>query len=443
MNMQTSLQGIARKASREPKHRFQDMSRLLSVANLQWCWSFLKKDAAPGVDKVDYYRYQENLLENIESLVDRLKKGTYKAKLVRRKWIPKGRDKQRPLGIPAIEDKLVQMAVKQILQAIYEEDFLDCSFGYRPKLGPLDAVRVLTQTLQFGKVGYVVEADIKGFFDNIDHQWMIKMLEERIDDRPFLRLIGKWLKAGILEEDGKVTNPMTGTPQGGIVSPVLANVYLHYALDLWVEKCIKRHCEGEAKLIRYCDDFVCMFQFRKDAEEFYKCLNGRLEKFRLEVAPEKTNIIQFSRFSKDDNKTFEFLSFEFRWGGSRKGKRIVKKRTSRKKLRASVANFTQWVKENRSKGLKYLIKTLNSKYRGYWNYYGVIGNYASLYTFYDQTQRILFKWLNRRSQRLSYNWNSFQQMLDTAGIETPRITEKIIGVTNYCGGQIRCQYESE
>lgn len=434
MTMQTSLQGIARKASNDPKHRFQDLSGLLSAANLQWCWSFLKKDAAPGVDKVDYYSYQENLLENIESLVDRLKKGTYKAKLVRRKWIPKGRDKLRPLGIPAIEDKLLQMAVKQILEAIYEADFLDCSFGYRPKLGPLDAVRELTQSLQFGKVGYVVEADIKGFFDNIDHHWMIKMLEERIDDKPFLWLIGKWLKAGILEEDGKVTNPTTGTPQGGIVSPVLANVYLHYALDLWFEKCIKRQCKGEAKLIRYCDDFVCMFQFRKEAEEFYKCLNSRLGKFHLEVAPEKTNIIQFSRFSKDDSKSFEFLSFEYRWGVSRKGKRVVKRRTSRKKLKASVANFNQWVKENRSKRLKHLIKTLNSKYRGYWNYYGVIGNYASLYDFYSQSKRILFKWLNRRSQRRSYNMDTFQQMLNTVGIETPRITEKIIGVTKYCGG---------
>ena len=424
MTMQTSLRGIAGKASNAPKHRFQDLSGLLSVENLQWCWTLLNKKAAPGVDEVDYYSYQENLLENIESLVDRLKRGTYKAKLVRRKWIPKGRDKQRPLGIPVIEDKLLQMAVKQILQAIYEEDFLDCSFGYRPTLGPLDAVRVLTQSLQFGKVGYVVEADIKGFFENIDHQWMIKMLEERIDDKPFLRLIGKWLKAGILEEDGKVTCPTTGTPQGGIVSPVLANIYLHYALDLWFGKRIKRHCDGEAKLIRYCDDFVCLFQFKKEAEEFYKSLNSRLGKFQLEVAPEKTNIIQFTRFSKDDSETFEFLGFEYRWGVSRKGKRIVKKRTSRKKLRASVANFKQWAKGNRNKRLKYLIKTLNSKYRGYWNYYGVIGNYASLYDFYSQSKKILFKWLNRRSQRLSYNWNSFQQMLDSKGIVTPRIKVK-------------------
>jgi len=426
MTMSTSLRGIANRALRKPNHRFQDLSRLLSAENLEWCWSFLNKKASPGVDKVDYYSYQKNLQDNIMSLVDRLKCGSYRAKLVRRKWIPKGRDKLRPLGIPVIEDKLLQMAVKQILEAIYEADFLDCSFGYRPKVGPLDAVKALTQMLQFGKVNYVVEADIKGFFDNIDHKWMIKMLEERIDDKRFLRLIGKWLKVGILEEDGAVKHPATGTPQGGIVSPVLANVYLHYALDLWFEKHIKLKCRGEAKLIRYCDDFECLFQFQDDAEAFYDGLKGRLGKFQLELAPEKTKVLRFSRFSKDDNTSFDFLSFEYRWGVSRNGKRIIKRRTSRKKLRASVINFTQWIKENRHIRLKQLIKTLNSKYRGYWNYYGVIGNYSSLYAFFNQSKKILFKWLNRRSQRLSYNWESFLQMLDSKGLVKPHITEKVV-----------------
>jgi len=428
--MSTSLQGIANRALREPQHRFQDLSRLLSAENLEWCWSFLNKKASPGVDEVDYYRYQENLRDNIATLVERLKGGTYKARLVRRKWIPKGLDKLRPLGIPVIEDKLLQMAVKKILEAIYEPDFLECSFGYRPNLGPSDAVKALTRTLQFGKVNFVVEADIKGFFDNISHQWMIEMLEERIDDRRFLRLIGKWLKAGIMEEDGSVLHPATGTPQGGIVSPVLANIYLHYALDLWFEKHFKKGCRGEAKLMRFCDDFVGLFQFQDDAEAFYESLKGRLEKFHLEVASEKTKVLCFSRFSKDDKTTFDFLGFEYRWGVSRNGNRIVKRRTSRKKLRASVANFTQWIKENRQKRLKWLIDTLNSKYRGYWNYYGVIGNYASLYDFYAQTKKILFKWLNRRSQRISYNWKSFLQMLDDVGLVKPRITERVVRFCN-------------
>lgn len=426
MSMSTSLQGIAGRALREPEHRFQDLIRLLSAENLEWCWTFLNKKASPGVDEVDYNDYQENLRDNIVSLVERLKSGTYRARLVRRKWIPKGFDKLRPLGIPVIEDKLLQMAVKMILEAIYEADFLECSYGYRPNLGPLDAVNTLTRTLQFGKVNFVVEADIKGFFDNINHQQMIEMLEERIDDRRFLRLIGKWLKAGIMEEDGTVLHPATGTPQGGIVSPVLANIYLHYALDLWFEKQFKKECKGEARLIRYCDDFVGLFQVQADAEAFYTGLKRRLEKFHLEAAADKTKVIYFSRYSKVEDEAFDFLGFEYRWGLSRNDKRIIKRRTSRKKLRISVANFTEWIKKNRHKGLKWLMKTLNSKYRGYWNYYGVIGNFASLRDFFEQTKKILFKWLNRRSQRLSYNWDSFKQMMFDVGIVAPRITEIVV-----------------
>jgi RNA-directed DNA polymerase len=424
MSMQTSLQGIAKKASERPKHRFQDLMSLINADNLLWSCQFLKKKAAAGVDKIDYAMYMENIHENIEEIVTRLKAGTYKAKLVRRKWIPKGRDKRRPLGIPAISDKLVQMLVSKILQAIYEEDFLEISFGYRPKLGALDAVRETTRKLQFGKYSVVVEADIKGFFDNMNHDWLLKMLGERIDDKRFLRLIRKWLRAGILEETGEVVHPTTGTPQGGVVSPVLANIYLHYGLDLWFEKIVKRNCRGEAMMIRYCDDFICAFQYKEEAETLYRDLGGRLNKFNLEVAPEKTNIIEFGRTAKGNDSSFDFLSFEFRWGVSRKGKRIVTRRTSRKKLRASVANFTDWIRKNRSTKLRLLIKKLNAKYRGYWNYYGVIGNYASLMDFYQQTKDLLFKWLNRRSQRLSYSKETFARMLETMRVVQPRIMEK-------------------
>ena len=431
MTMQTSLQGIARKASEKPQHRFRNVFGLLSVDSLIWCWQFLKKEAAPGIDRVDYYAYRENLVGNVKALVERLKRGSYKAKLVRRKWIPKGKDKLRPLGIPVTEDKLLQTGVMRILQAIYEQDFLNCSFGYRPKLGPQDAVKELTRGLQFGKYGYVVEADIKGYFDSIDHDWMMRMLEERIDDRPFMRLIRKWLKAGILEEDGKVLHPETGSPQGGIVSPVLSNIYLHYVLDLWFERVIKRSSRGTARLIRYCDDFVGIFQFKEDAEMFYSSLGDRLAKFKLQISPEKTNIVRFSRWDKKGSGSFEFLSFEFCWGKSRAGKDWLKRRTSRKKLRASVANFTAWIRKERHTKIRKLFKTLNAKYRGYWNYYGVIGNYQSLDDFYYQTKRILFKWLNRRSQRRSYDWKAFKQLLEYMQIERPRITErnlvKVIG----------------
>jgi RNA-directed DNA polymerase len=250
------------------------------------------------------------------------------------------------------------------------------------------------------------------------------MLEERINDKAFLRLIKKWLKAGILDISGKVIHPATGTPQGGIVSPVLANVYLHYALDLWFEKRIKRECNGEALIVRYADDFVCAFQYRQDAELFYQRLDERLGKFGLEVCPEKTRILQFSRSMFKASETFDFLGFEFRRGLSRKFKPMIKRRTSREKLRASIAVFTEWIKKNRNKKISELMITLRAKYRGYWNYYGVIGNYDSLKTFYYHTIRILFKWLNRRSQRLSYNWAGFKALLTQFVIPASKITEK-------------------
>ena len=422
--MQTSLRGISNRAAKDKAHRFGNLYGLLDENFLKWCFWQLKRDAAPGVDRVDFYEYRENLEENIANLVKRLKQKRYRAKLVRRQYIPKINGKLRPLGIPATDDKVLQFAVAKILEAIYEEDFLDVSYGYRPWRGPQDAVRDLTRKLQFGRCAYIAEADIRGFFDNIDHSWMIRMLEERINDRAFLRLIKKWLKAGILDISGEVIHPATGTPQGGIVSPILANVYLHYALDLWFEKRIKRECNGEALIIRYADDFVCAFQYQQDAELFYQRLNERLEKFGLEVCPEKTRILPFSRSMLKESETFDFLGFEFRRAISRKFKPIIRRRTSRKKLRASIAAFTEWIKTNRNKKISKLMKTLSSKYRGYWNYYGVIGNYDSLKTFYYYTIRILFKWLNRRSQRLSYNWAGLKDLLKQFLIPAPRITEK-------------------
>jgi len=230
--VQTYLQAIANKAKSHPKYRFRDLYGMLNEEMLHDCWRFIRKDAAFGVDRVSAQEYEQDLGDNIQQLVERLKEKRYRAKLVRRQYIPKGNGKLRPLGIPATEDKLLQLAVKRLLEAIYEQDFMRCSYGYRPNVGALDAVDKLTIKLQFGKYNYVVEADIKGFFDNLDHEWLLEMVAERVDDKALLRLIRKWLKAGILETDGKVIHPVTGSPQGGIISPILANIYLHYVLDL-------------------------------------------------------------------------------------------------------------------------------------------------------------------------------------------------------------------
>jgi len=250
------------------------------------------------------------------------------------------------------------------------------------------------------------------------------MLEQRIKDKTFIGLIKKWLKAGVMDTDGKVINPQTGCPQGSVVSPVLANIYLHYSLDLWFEKAVKPRCKGETYICRVADDFICAFRYKTDAEKFYKVLGKRLANFKLELAEEKTKIISFSRFRKYENTSFEFLGFEFRWGVSNKGKDIIKRRTSRTKLRKSIKAFSLWCKENRSKRIKKIVEMLNSKYRGYFNYYGVIGNSKGLSQFYGATLKILYKWLNRRSQRKSFNWNEFNAKMKWYGLIKPRVVER-------------------
>ena len=424
---QTSLWGIAEKAKLDIQHRFRNLYGCLNRDLLLQSWRSLNKKAASGVDRVTAKEYAKNLWNNLGDLEQRLKEKRYKAKLVRRKYIPKDAKgtKLRPLGIPALEDKIVQGACVKILNAIYEQDFLQFSYGYRLGRDPRVAVGELTFQLQFGAYGYVVEADIKGFFDNMDHDWLLKMLNERINDSAFIHLIRKWLKAGILEEIGEVLHPQTGTPQGGIISPVLANMYLHYALDLWFEKVVKPQCRGRALIYRFADDFVCAFQYRDDANKFYRNLPKRLGKFDLQVAPEKTQILRFSRFHPTMRRRFTFPGFEFYWEPDRKGIPRVKRRTSRKKLRGIVSNITEWIRKNRHLPERKFFQVINAKLRGHYNYYGVHGNSQSIWTYYHQAIGICFKWLNRRSQRKSYTWERFKRNLkEYYRIWKPRITEK-------------------
>ncbi len=314
----TSLQGISNRAKASKDHRFQNLYRCLNAEFLRECWRDLNQDAASGVDGVTAAQYQEHLEENIQDLVRRLKTKCYRAKLVRRCYIPKENGTERPLGIPALEDKLVQLACAKLLNAIYEQDFLDFSNGYRPNRSAKETVADLTFNLQYGCYGYIVEADIKSFFDNLDQDRLLEMLAQRIDDRAFLHLIRQWLKAGILDTDGTILDSERGTPQGGVISPILANVYLHYALDLWFENVVKKHVRGEAMMCRYADDFVCAFRFEEDSESFYRVLPKRLGKFGLEVAPEKTRVLRFSRFHPSMKRRLPFWDSSFT--GSRIGK---------------------------------------------------------------------------------------------------------------------------
>lgn len=421
--MQTSLRGIANKSAKDETYRFRNLFGMLTVVFLHQCWRLINKKSAKGVDNVSAKEYEENLHSNIAGLVDRVKSLSYRARLILRCFIPKIGGKLRPLGIPITEDKLLQKGVSRILEAIFESVFLPCSFGYRPKRSAHDAIKDVSYNL-FRGYHFIVEADIRGFFDNINHEWLMKMLEHRIDDKPFLNLIQKWLKAGILLE-AKVINPATGTPQGGVISSILANIYLHYVLDIWFEKVVKRKMFGTAYLCRFADDFICAFQSKRDAELFFKMLRERMAKFGLELAEEKTRILRFSRFHKEDKTSFDFLGFEFRWETTRTGRDKLAKRTSRQKLRNSLIKFKEWCKENRNRKVRDTIPELNTKLRGYYNYYGLIGNSDSLSEFFYYAIKILHKWLNRRSQRKSYNWSNFMKMLNYFKILRPRITQRL------------------
>jgi len=365
-----------------------------------------------------------NLQANIEALAQRLKTKRYRAKLVRRCSMPKANGKARPLGLPALEAKLVHLACAQLLTAIYEQDFLACRYGYRPGRGALDAVRDLTCDRQYGRYGSLVEADSQGFFDHMDHAWLLDMLRVRIDDRALLQLIRKWLKAGVLEVDGQVIHPETGTPQGGTISPVLANGYLHDALDLWFDKGVKAHCRGEALLGRDADDWGCAFRYQDDAEQGYRVLPQRLKTLSLQVAPEKTHLRRFSRFHPSMKRHCTFLGFACTWMPDRHGVSRVRRRTARKKLPAACQRLTAWLKECRHLPERDFFQRLHARLRGHDNYYGVHGNSRSRTRFFRWAMDCAYQWLNRRGgKRSSYTWEPFTRVLDRVKIARPCITE--------------------
>ncbi len=434
--METGLVRIAEIARQNPKERFTALIHHINHETLKECHLAISGSKASGVDQVTKQAYGENLEANIADLIGRMKRQAYKPQPVRRVYIPKeGSSKMRPLGIPSYEDKLVQKGLARILNTIYEQDFLGCSFGFRPGRGCHDALKVLNHIIERKKVNYIVDADIRGFFDHVDHEWMMKFLELRIADPNLLRLIKRFLKAGVMEA-GIVYDTPRGTPQGGIVSPILANVYLHYVLDLWFEKVVKRRCQGEAYLVRYADDFVCCFQNKSDAEWFYANLRERLNKFSLEVAEEKTRIIAFGRFADKESKkqgkkkpgTFDFLGFTHYCSRSEKGWFRVKRKTSRKKYRSSLLKCKTWLRKHLTSPTNYVIEMLQIKLRGYYRYYGMTDNTMALGNFYDKVRRMLFKWFNRRSQRKSMNWDKYIRFLNRYPLPRAKIYVSIYDV---------------
>jgi len=422
-----TLSALGTKAAEDPEHRFRSLARLLDRQLLGEAFRHLKRRAAPGIDGVTYGEYAENLEENLLELESRLKQGTYRAQPVKRRWIPKtGSSKMRPLGIPVLEDKIVQQAVRMILEPIWENDFADESIGYRPGRSPRNGTQELSQALYDGKHRWVVEADIRGFFDHINHGWLVKMLEERIADRSLIRIIRKWLNAGVIDELKHWSPSCEGTPQGGIISPLLGNIYLHYVQDLWIKKVVARKSKGSVLFRRYADDSIVCFERKDDAEAYLRELPGRLAKFGLELAEEKSALVKFNRWESESSGKFTFLGFDFRWAKSRRNPkaRVVKRSTNAKKFSGGLAALKEWLKKARSTPLRELIPILRGKLQGHWNYYGVIGNSKQTAAFAYHARWLVYKWLNRRSQRKSFTVTSFADAWQRWKIPMPRVIEK-------------------
>ena len=411
--------------------KVQNLASYINKESLLASHKKLDVKKAVGVNGISKDDYSINLEANIEHLVGRMKRGSYKPEPSRRVYIPKdGSDKMRPLGISCYEDKLVENVIASILTEVYEPKFYNESYGFRPRRGCHQAVRELVENIQYRKTSYIVEADIKSFFDKVDHDWMIKFLEHDIADKKFIEIIKKFLKAGVME-DGKYVSSEEGTPQGNGASPLLANIYLHYVLDMWFDVKVKRKCKGDAYLVRYCDDFVCCFQYEWEAKKFYQDLIERFAKFGLELALDKTKTIEFGRFAKDSRakrgigkpETFDFLGFTFYCSESANKKFFrCKVKTSNKKLRSKIKTMKYWIKNNRMLPVGDLIKKINQKLRGHYQYYGVTDNTRSVKSYLNAVKWLLYKWLNRRSQKRSYTRETFYNgLLKTLPLMEPAI----------------------
>jgi len=428
-NVETKLQRIAEKARSDSRFQFTSLFHLMNVELLKECFEGLRNNAASGIDGITKEQYAEQLEENLYQLVGRLHRMAYIPQPVVRVNIPKpGSDKMRPLGIPALEDKIVQAGLSRILQAIYEQDFIEDSQGFRPNRSCHDALRALSQTVENQPINHIVEADIKGFFDNVDQDQLMTFLSHRIADPRILRYIKRFLKAGI-QEEGIFRASERGTPQGGVISPLLANIYLHYTLDSWFTKRFIKTCTGTARLIRYADDFVVCFQTEADARRFRLEMEERLNQFGLEIAPEKTQHIEFGVFAIKRAKargekaaTFDFLGFTHYCSRSRNGKRFrMKRKTISKRFSAKLKVYKKWLKSNRTLSTPEILKATARKLRGHYGYYGVTDNSKGVSAYFYEVKGMLYKWLNRRGKKGCYSWEKFARLLARYPLPTPRI----------------------
>lgn len=418
--MEHELKGI-----RYQSEHYTKLTTLINRVNeesLKEAHRHQKTGKAVGVDGVTKEEYGANLDENVKRLINRMKTFKYIPQAVRRTYIPKPNGKMRPLGIPAYEDRLVQSVKAEILNDVYEPRFLECSYGFRPKRSAHDVVKYINQTIMTKKVNYILDADIKGFFDNLDQRWLMKFLEHDIADRNFLRYVSRFLKSGIMDEGNKLESDK-GTPQGGQISPVLANVYLHYVLDQWYEIVLKKYAKGEIYYVRYADDFLMMFQHEEEAVRVLELLKARLAKFGLEIAEDKTRILPIGRF-KGTKEDFDFLGFTFFNTKTRDGKYRLGVRTSKKKLKSKKQTVKEWLKTRLTKPVAETMRLINLSLAGHYNYYGVNGNFHAIQGFWKYVKYTTYRMLNRRDQKGKFRYAKFLRVWNYY-VQKPHLTTDI------------------
>jgi len=432
-NISTRLERIAEQAREAPEMAFRNLAHHIDVDFLREAYRRTRKDGARGVDGQSAGEYAVKLEENLQSLLNRAKSGTYRAPPVRRVHIPKGSGAEtRPLGIPTFEDKILQRAVVMVLEAVYEQDFMSCSYGFRPGRSAHQALDALWKETMKIRGGWVVEIDIRRFFDRLDHGELQEILRRRVHDGVLLRLIGKWLNAGVLE-DGNIKYSAEGTPQGGVISPLLANIFLHGVLDVWFDREVKPRLADEAAMFRYADDAVFAFANRTDAERVMDVLPKRLGKYGLELHPEKTRMVEFRRPDRfppegggEGPGTFDLLGFTHYWGKARSGAWVVKRRTAKDRFRRALKRVAEWCREHRHEEVRQQQQALGQKLRGHFGYFGITGNFERIDSFFLAVKRAWQKWLSRRSQRAYVPWEQMGRLLKRYPLPKPRIMRPLL-----------------
>jgi RNA-directed DNA polymerase len=434
-SMSTNQQRIAELARQAPQLGFTTLAHHMDQTWLLQAYQATRKGGATGIDGQNGADYEVNLEQNLQALENQAKSGKYRAPPVRRAWIPKGTGSEtRPLGIPTFEDKVLQRAVVMLLEPIYEQDFLDCSYGYRPGRSAHQALETVRQQTMAVGGGWILEVDIRKFFETLDHAQLREMLHQRVRDGVVLRLIDKWLNAGVLEA-GDLTTPDAGTPQGGVISPLLANIYLHTVLDVWFERDVKPHLQGKAFLVRYADDVVLIFQHESDAKRVQEVLPKRLAKYGLNLNEAKSGLAPFTRPThstvpepgkpRPQTGTFDLLGFTHYWGKSRRGYWVVKRKTARDRFARALGKIAAWCRKHYHKPVAEQCRTLGQKMLGHFSYYGVTGNYYALQGFRDGVRRLWFKWLSRRQRHGYFSWSAYQALLQRHPLPRARVVHSV------------------